>query len=222
MKIIFSFLLLASFIPFKAQALPLTEDNSIESLIKCIGREEHKIHKKKVSGALYKLNMRMLEELVMFQKININAQAKKEICKSVTPPPSVRLLEYLVIYQDRVFDLSGKIHESEKELYRSSIKEFTDIIPELFQLYVSLLQATTPKPSCLEEHIPELKALHSDIQYLEGDVPIKVLLKQQNRGEKIMMKLRNFNKINETCEQDRQKKLEEEKKKKEQEAKENN
>lgn len=186
-----------------------------------MGREEHKIHKKKVSGAVYKLNMRMLEELVMFQKINIKPQLKKEICKSKAPPPSVRLLEYLIMYQDQVFDLSGKIHESEKELYRSSILEFNDVIPELFQLYVSLLQAATPKHSCLEENIPELKSLQSDIQYLEGEVPVKTLLKQKSRGEKIMMKLRNFDQINETCEQELKKKLEEEKKKKEQEAKEN-
>lgn len=221
MKMIFSILLLASLLPSSVSAARLAEENSIESLIKCIGREEHKIHKRKVSGALYKLNMRLLDELVMFQKININPQMKREICNSRTPTPSVRLLEYLVVYQDKVFDLSGKINEAEKELYRSSIIEFTDIIPDLFLLYVNLLQATTAKPSCLQDHIPELKSLLYDIQYLEGEVLAKNLLKQKNRGEKTMMQLRNFDKFNDACNEELKKKLEEEKKKREAEAKAN-
>lgn len=220
MKILFSLLLLASLSPLSALAR-LPQENSIESLIKCLGREEHKIHKKKLSGALYEINQRLISELVMFQKININPQMKKEICASRNPTPSVRLLEYLVTYQDKVFDLTGPINEAEKELYKSSILEFTDIIPELFFLYVSHLQAVTPRPACLEEHIPQLKSLLEDVKNLEGDVPTKDLLKQKNRGDKILIQLRNFNSINETCTQELKKKQEEEKKKREAEAKAN-
>lgn len=210
-------MLLAAFSPLTEARLP--QENSIESLVKCLGREEHKIHRKKVSGALYELNQRMISELVMFNKINISPEMKKEICASSKPTPSVRLLEYLVAHQDKVFDLTGKINEAEKELYKSSIQEFTDIIPDLFFLYITHLQAATPRPSCLEEHIPELKSLLSDVKNLEGDIPIKDLLKQKNRGDKILRQLRNFQQINDACEEELKKQKEEEKKKREAEAK---
>lgn len=188
-------------------------NNSIESLIKCLGNEEGKIHKNRIGGAIYELNQRLISELIMFQKINIDPQVKNHVCNNKKYSSSVLLLEQLISMGPSMFSIPSEVGELDREFYMSSVHEFFDLIPEIFFLYVGQLQAATSKHDCLEKNIPELKKLIFDMKALEQDIPAKKLIRQDRRGEIIMKKLRKFSKIEETCRKEVEKEKADKKKK---------
>ncbi len=159
MKIITSILALVVSLPVWANP------SSIEAVVKCLGREESKIHKNRLGGPVYELNQRLISELIMFNKIELVPAMAKDICRNDdTVFGSVKLLEYLVKNDGNVFVIPKKLSALDKEIYRATVNEFLDLIPEIFYNYVSHVQAASARPSCLEDHIPQIKELNRDIK----------------------------------------------------------
>lgn len=206
MKAIFLFLLL---LPLNSFA----QINSIEEVLKCLGREELKIHKMKLNGPYFELNQRLVSDFIMFNKIEVAKDIRIDICKKDEVFGSVKLLEYLINRGENVFVIPRNLNPIDKEFYKSSIVEFIDTLPEIFLNYIAQMQATTARSMCLEDHIPELKTLFRDLKALEQDIPARKIMAKNQMATKILEKLRRIDSIQKTCEEELKKKLEEEKKK---------
>ncbi len=190
--------------------------SSIEAVVKCLGREESRIHKNRLGGPVYELNQRLISELVMFNKIELVPAMAKDICKNEDKTfGSVKLLEYLVTHDGNVFVLPKKLTLIEKEIYRATVNEFMDMIPEVFYNYVAQVQAVSARPSCLEDHIPQIKELNRDIKALGQEIPARRLIANNKMGAKIMSSLRDVENLWLKCDEELKKQLEEEKKKRE-------
>jgi hypothetical protein len=207
------YLIVAIFSIFSISLSAKAQSHSVEEVLKCLGREELKIHKMKLGGAYFELNQRLISDFIMFNKIDILAEVKKDICQADKVFGSVKLLEHLIQKGEGVFVFPKKINPMDKEFYKSSIQEFLDTLPEMFLNYVAQIQASTARTQCLVDHIPELKLLYRDLKTFEQEIPARKIMQKNQIASKILAKLRNVDQIQKSCEEEQKKKLEEEKKK---------
>lgn len=191
-------------------------NNTVERLVKCLGKEEAKIHKNKLGGAVYELNQRLISELIMFNKIEMVPEYIEDICSGKgKTPASVKVLEYLVSAQEKFFYIPKGLPAVDKEILGATVTELLDLVPEIFYMYISHVQAASARHACLEDHITALKELNRDIKALEQDIPARKLMARNKMATKVMAGLRDIESIWKKCDQELKKQIEEEKKKRE-------
>lgn len=189
-------------------------DNTVERLVKCLGKEEAKIHKNKLGGAVYELNQRLISELIMFNKIEVVPNIINDVCKYEGKVfPSVKLLEHLINKQEQVFIIPRRLPAVDKEILQATVTEFLDLLPEIFYMYIAQVQAASARHACLEDHVPALKELNRNIKALEQDIPARQLMSKNQMASKVMFGIRDVEGIWKKCDDEYKKKVEEEKKK---------
>jgi hypothetical protein len=189
-------------------------DHTVERLVKCLGKEEAKIHKNKLGGAVYELNQRLISELIMFNKIEVVPNIINDICSYEGKVfPSVKLLEHLINKQEQFFIIPRRLPAVDKEILQATVTEFLDLLPEIFYMYIAQVQAVSARPACLEDHVPALKELNRDIKALEQDIPARQLMSKNKIASKVMFGIRDVESIWKKCDEEYKKKIEEEKKK---------
>ena len=171
-------------------------------LLKCLGAEEKKFHLKKETGPLYDLNQRLISEMIQIPKAELSGEFFEDICRK-SDSPSWRLLELAITKGQNVFVIPAQITGTQREVAQGMISDFIEISSEIFLNLLTQIQAMAPTPKCMEEEIPEISSLMSDIKHLQEDVDIKSIF--SGRDQKIFEKLKNYSSAYKQC-QDRAKK----------------
>lgn len=177
------------FLSSKAQA---------ETIIQCLGKEEHLIHKKQYNGPLYNLNQKLINTFIVSADLQLKAESIKKICYSSEYSPSVNLLRMLLLDGKNLFtnNESERVAKIQKE---QMIEVFVSEIPPLFFQYLGDLQSQLASPNCLVRHIPEVRKLLENYQYLEPDLEWNKNILSPNKVNLIFTKLRGIDAINKKC-----------------------
>jgi hypothetical protein len=169
-------------------------------VLECLGAEELILHKKKLTGPLYTLNQRFINELSSWGKIHIKPKELTKICTSQEFSPSVNLLRHFIIFEKSFFEVSTyKKTISEIALQKSLINSLMSKIPNIFFNYLSSLQALAENPKCLNLKVPELNYFIYQFKYLEDEIPTKFLLKNKSKLSSIFNKIRDLDVILKSC-----------------------
>lgn len=171
-------------------------------LLRCLGKEEEKLHKEKTQSVLYRLNQNFINELATSNDIAIKKNFVEEICKPKAKfPPSVGLLRLLLLNESDVFDLSlSEVDPSMRSYKMAFIREFQKQVPHFFVSYLAGLQEEMPDAHCLTNAIPEITAFNQRLKYLEEEITVHDLLSQKKKIDKIFTKLKNIKSIASSCE----------------------
>lgn len=191
------FIILSLFLCFFSQ-LSYAKDNL---LLRCLGKEEAKLHKEKSQTVLYRLNQDFINELATSNDIAIKKNFVEEICSPKAKyPPSVGLLRLLLLNESDIFDLSlSDVDPSMRSYKMAYIREFQKKVPHLFISYLAGIQEEMPDAHCLTDAIPEITAFNQRLKYLEEEISTHQLLSQKKNIESIFSKLKNIKTIKANC-----------------------
>ena len=182
-------------------------------ILQCLAKEEARLHKEKDQGALYRLNQEFLNELASSNDITLKQNFVEEICnnkpgKTLSHSPSVGLLRILILKKSDIYDLSlSEVEASMRSFKMAYINEFQKQVPGIFIQFISSLQAEMPTPNCLSKAIPELTYFSERLKYLEEELPVQEIMKDQVKIESIFKKLEGLSKIRANCAEEARKKL---------------
>ncbi len=172
-------------------------------LLVCLGQEELRIHKIKLTGPTYRLNRTLIEEFVTFSDIIIKEDHLKKICNSGLSSPSVELLKYLLIEKTNLFDFSTTKNKTERLRLQTKANGLIVCVPQIFLRWIANIQALCPTADCLDKHIPHLKYLKFRIQYLEDELPVDKLIDSPERVRSVFNSLKNLDSIIRNCNKDK-------------------
>lgn len=182
-------------------------------VLKCLGREELRLHKAKNTGPQYQLNQIFLNEIASNNTISIKDEFVADICQNKTIPPSVMLLKNLMLRQRGLFNI--KIDPNRIDGFENfKVAQIDDLVAraaKIFFQYLAGLQVISPSAHCLERKLPSLSKLINRYNYLESEMKATDLLKDKREIITIFKGLENLKSIYQIC--DREKQAEKAKKK---------
>lgn len=165
-------------------------------LLVCLGKEEKNFHLSKKQGPIYELNQKLISEIIQIPSVQLEPKDLFQICeKSVSP--SIKLLSLTLSRGEDLFKISEDAPESQRLIARGMIKDFVEISREIFLNFVSSIQTMAPTPHCIEEEIPELKKLFSDLKYLQDEVEVRKLF--EVKEIQIFEKLQSYQEVFQRC-----------------------
>lgn len=182
--------------------MPLgSSEASPKTLLHCLAQEELQIHRSKTSGPLTELNQTLVNEIVSIGNIELKPEFFGQICSDKPPfTPSLKFLHVALTYGERIFEQSRDKNDPLEGLKDASIKGFMNDVPHIFFKYLSALQGLSSYSQCLFTQIPELKFFLERFHYLEEDFPVKKLLEDKDKIERIFKGLTKLNAIYAECE----------------------
>jgi len=127
-------------------------------LLKCLGLQEKVFHQKKLSGALYELNQRMIAELVQLSGIDGNELLINQVCRSQREG-ALYLLEAILLDTRDWYIIRPQASSLGTSLSQELVKELNLSGPELLLSFLGQLQMESPTPDCLEKNIPGVNQL---------------------------------------------------------------
>ena len=142
--------------------------------------------------------------MIQIPKAELSGEAFDDICRK-SASPSWRLVELALTKGQNIFEVPREITGTQREVAQGMISDFIEITSEIFLNLLTQIQALAPTPKCLEEEIPEISSLMSDIKYLQEDVDIKSIF--SGRDKKIFDKLKNYSEAYKSCQLRAKKKL---------------
>jgi len=174
--------------------------------LRCLGVEEHAIHKAKSQGPDYQLNQQLISELVQVQNVDLKPEVLQDICKGKGNAASRKLLFLLLDKGPTIFTHSTGLNTLEKTTADSMLDDFMIAVQQIYLGYIASIQQEAPTADCLKKNIPELELFYTDIKYLEEEVETKYLFKDKGLAEKIMKKLSNYPALLKSCQPQKVKK----------------
>lgn len=174
----------------KAWAVP-------NSLLKCLGAEEERYHKLKISHARAKLNTEVITDLAQTSELSLKDQYYKEICGSQEKYPAERVLEMQLLHGTEIFEIYG----NNREIKHALLVEYQKSLPQVFLRHLGNLQAELETPNCLDEKIPALKRIKEKIKYTEEETSGNALLPLKKEVKATFLALKKFQKIKLDCKQ---------------------
>lgn len=176
-------------------------------VLKCLGREELRLHRAKDIGPRYRLNQVFINRLSS-NSINIKPKYIKLICRNAPLPPSLTLLKILMLKQRDLFDI--KVDENRidgvENFKISQADSFVAEAASVFFTYIAGIQALAPSADCLNKNIPAIPKFYKKFTYLQEEVEGKVLLEDKRQIKEIFSGLENINNIFKICERQMTKK----------------
>ncbi len=170
-------------------------------ILKCLGTEELILHQKKLTGPLYSLNQKFINEMSSWAQINIKTAQLANICKNNQFSPSVNLLRHFLIYGKSFFEIrTYQRSVSNIAMQKSLLNSLMLKVPNIFFSYLASLQGLADDPHCLNEKIPELNYFIYQFKYLEDEISFKQLLKDKKKLGEIFKKIKNLDNILKSCE----------------------
>lgn len=171
-------------------------------LLRCLAKEEEKLHKAKSPSVIYRLNQNFINELSTSNDIAIKKNFVEQICgPKAKLSPSVGLLRLLLLNESDIFDLSlSEVDPSMRSYKMAFIREFQKQVPHFFISYLAGLQEEMPDAQCLTKAIPEITAFNQRLKYLEEEITVHDLLSQKKQIDRIFTKLKNIKTIASNCE----------------------
>jgi hypothetical protein len=184
-----------------AQGRPLTSQ-----LLLCLGEEEKALHQSKTTGAVYDLNQRIIGELILINGLEGSADLVKGAC-GAKGSAAVWVMREMLLRPKSWFVLKPQNSTMENSISVELVKDLNMIVPEILLTYISMLQAESATPDCLEKHIPGLKKLHLDVRFLQEEVDLTKITKSEKRLAKIFARLSTPAPIQQKCREEAQRKL---------------
>jgi hypothetical protein len=174
-----------------------------QTLLQCLGQEELKLHKMKITGPVYKLNQLFISELSTYDGIKVKKEHLRSICNYQNFSPSVKLLKYLLTYGHAIFDKkSEQVVTAVSEFNNVNLDNFIENVPKIFFSYLAHVQSLSPGHSCLYEKLPHLRYFLNRYKYLEGAIPISHLMKEKKKISEIFRRLSRLDNIIRRCEKE--------------------
>jgi hypothetical protein len=151
-----------------------------KEFLKCLAQEELQFHKQKVGGAYYKLNQKLISELIQMTKtLTLKEKYQEQICNAPKKLVSLTLLKLMMIHKEDLFisyapkgDLSMRSvdNQTKTEIVHESMKAFIH--------FINHLQAQTEKPNCLITKNKELYNLYLKARYTLEDQGLRQLINE--------------------------------------------
>ena len=173
---------------------------STNTILKCLGAEEAKIHKQKISGPIYKLNQWFINQFARIANTNIKQTYLKKICVENNNFISLDLLELILIEGKNIFP--NKISSSTYTITNLELESILDKAPHLFFNFITDIQSLAPTSNCMEKHIPEIKYFSERFLYLEEEIDTKNVLKNKTMLKNAFKKLKKSDAILKKCERE--------------------
>ncbi len=158
----------------------------------CLGQEEARIHKEKVTGAYYKLNQEMISNLL---QLNESIDMKPEILKRVCAEKmtSLAILETILAKSGLLFVSSAaKSNVQLRSMDKLSIEELKARSFKVFINYLTRLQSNYKDPNCLKKRVPEILSFYENAQHLLIEVGIEGTLDTIRNSKNFFKKLKNL------------------------------
>lgn len=184
-------------------SLPSFAVRDERQLLKCLGEEEKKFHMTKNTGPLYDLNQRLISEMIQIPHADLTDESYNIICKN-SFSPAWKLLELSITKGKELFAVKNT-NAIQKQITDGTIEDYIEGTREIFLNFMSQIQALAPSATCLQEEIPEIANFFNDIKYLQEDVDMKVIF--QKRDAKIFLRLKDYPRAFERCQERIKKKL---------------
>lgn len=172
-----------------------------DSILECLGQEELSLHKNHQLGPVYTLNQTLVNQLAAIGGTALKPKLLREVCESKRLPPSVKLIEILMLKGVHAFQIQKRADESEHfhKMRMGNYETLLSELPHIFYSYLASLQALTPYPFCLQEKIPELNYFTERLQHLEDEVPSDRLIDDRAKLKKVFAGLRRYKSILTEC-----------------------
>lgn len=178
-------------------------------LLKCLGMQEKVFHQKKLSGALYELNQRMIAELVQLSGIDGNSSIVDQVCRSQREG-ALYLLEAILLDANNWYIIRAQSSSLGTSLSQELVKELNLSGPELLLNFLGLLQMESPTLDCLEKNIPGVGQLYLEVKWLQEEIDIHKIAGKKSRLAKIFAGIHRSGNYFEACAKEKSKKTEKE------------
>jgi hypothetical protein len=158
----------------------------------CLGQEEAKIHKLKLTGPYYKLNQEMISNLL---QLNDSIDMKPEILKRVCADEmtSLAILETILAKKGLLFfSAAVKSNVQQTSMDNLSIEELKARSFKVFINYLTRLQSNFDDPNCLKKRVPEIQSFYENAQHLLIEVGIEGTLDTIRSSSDFFKKLKNL------------------------------
>lgn len=172
-------------------------------VIKCLGKEELRLHQRKDTGPQYKLNQLFINEFASNSDLIIKSKYQQQICEMKYHAPSVTILKLLLTKGKGIFELKSEFGRDGIVGYKiERINDLLSRIAHIFFNYIGSLQARAATHDCLKKHIPEIGYFEVHFKYLEEEYPAKQLLSESEKFEQIFKRLRSLKSIYQVCQRE--------------------
>lgn len=165
------------------------------SLLKCLGEEEERYHKMKVSHSRARLNTEVITDLAQTGELSLKSQYYREICGSQEKYPAERLLEMQLLHGTEIFEIYG----NNREIKYALLVEYQKSLPQVFLRHLGNLQSELETPNCLDKKIPALKRIKEKIKYTEEETSGNALLPLKKEVKTTFQALKSFQRIKLEC-----------------------
>jgi len=176
-------------------------------LLKCLGLQEKVFHQKKLSGALYELNQRMIAELVQLSGIDGNELLINQVCRSQREG-ALYLLEAILLDTRDWYIIRPQASSLGTSLSQELVKELNLSGPELLLSFLGQLQMESPTPDCLEKNIPGVSQLYLEVKWRQEEIDIQKIAGKKSRLAKIFAGIHRSGYYFEACAKEKSKKTE--------------
>lgn len=199
-KTLIPLLCLFSLHAFSGQGQLTIRPKSSVKILKCLGLEEASYHEKHQAGVFYKLNQKLIGELILLGSVDVKDEYLKSICYSKVSP-AFELLRYIVKKEKALFTYRTN-DPLKKQMAASNTDEFLERLPEVISTFISAIQANAPTADCLEKHLPGLNQMNYELKYLEAETDRKSIFTPKKLNL-IFRGINNISSIFKRCEQDK-------------------
>jgi len=159
----------------------------------CLGAEEAYIHKNKIGGAYKKLNLALVNEVIMFsENIKMDEDLLKLICARNDNFPSLEVLKYSFLGKKTFYSKIKNIETIEYSIDSTALDSFREASKYIFINFLTDLQSEVKDPHCLVKEFPELKDFFLKAKHILVDVGIEKLISEIKNKKKMFQKLQSI------------------------------
>lgn len=154
-----------------------------QDVLKCLGQEEKFYHKKRLGGALLKINKSLISEMLQISEtLEIKPKYVSEVCNSKKFSESVQLLKLILREKDNLFIFKSApgdvVQRSQDE---RAIKEIINRSAFLFIKLINHIQSDFKQANCVIKEIPQIRTFYHSARYILEDEGIEKLLPEPNQ-----------------------------------------
>lgn len=184
----------ALFFIFLFSNLSLAED----SLLKCLGQEEHQLFKKRAEGSLLRLNQDLIAEFIQFPTYQpLKDIYYAEICQMRNQSPSYTLLKLLFKNQNQIF----------KTPDATEVQSFINDVPTIFLTFIAQVRTYSKSKECLEKVLPNLANMEQVILSFQNEKSSRLLFFENETAVSILERIPYIQSRLDNCEDQRKKQI---------------
>jgi hypothetical protein len=167
-------------------------------LLHCLGKEEEKFHKAKITGPNYQLNQILINELTGLSGLKLRPKYYQSICVN-NKNVSESLLQNMLLHGNKIYQISTSSYDKTPSYQLGTLIDIKKRLPHILLRYLSWLQSQTTYPKCLQEKLPHFKSFTERLHYLESDLPSSQVMLNAKKINQLFKKLKVITKVLEQC-----------------------